>query len=118
MYQQNKADQETIRGMFPEAAHCQWLKESPSACDELPRDIAGVKAGCPCPNNPFYKYADLIQINTDNSIINEEARRWEALIDLGIVPDLEKLSAIQFAFAAVVRRYLKAVEKANSVRMF
>ena len=99
--------------MFPDSHHCQWLQESPSACDELPRDIGGAKKGCPCPNNPFVKHADLIEANVDNSIIVQEARRWEALIDLGIIPDLEKLSEIQFQFAAVVKRYLKAVESAG-----
>lgn len=45
--------QEEIRKATPELSHCKFLRESSTACAELPRQIEHVPAGTICPNNPF-----------------------------------------------------------------
>lgn len=110
MYGSGRADQETIRRLFPDVSHCKWLRDSPSACDALPFDVGNVKAGCPCPNNPYVKFQDLIDEQNEQAPILEESLEWQAVIDLGIVPSIKEITAIQFCFASAVRRFTKARE--------
>lgn len=120
MYQQSEHDQETIRQLFPDKTHCRWLKDCPSACDALPFDVEKVAQGNPCPNNPFEKYYDLLvdHAESDSRVIIEEANRWDSIIELGLVPDLDKITAIEFQFASVVKRYAKSLELSSRMGIF
>lgn len=48
--------QERIRRDNPDKSHCYLLKESPTACTELPRAFDEIPQGSVCPNNPYLRF--------------------------------------------------------------
>lgn len=71
----DRQEQDEIRKRDEDKHHCSILKESPYGCSALPRDVSGhlgeFKAGTPCPNNPYIRFAEKIaQQEARNSLVD------------------------------------------------
>lgn len=67
----DKPLQESIRARNPKGFHCFILKESPTGCVELPRDLGDYKAGQVCPNNPYFKHPDkILDLETQRRLVD------------------------------------------------
>ena len=111
MYGRDEEEQDRIRELNANKNHCKFLKDSCWACDELPYDIGESKAGDACPNNPFFKYKSALEEQEDSSEVIREAQVWESLIELNRMP--KEVTAIQFAFASVVKKFSEAKAMMN-----
>ncbi len=59
----NTHQQDQIRRDHPNHTHCYLLKESSSACTDLPRAFGEVAMGSVCPNNPYSRHqAELLRL--------------------------------------------------------
>lgn len=98
------------RAANPEVKHCQWLTDSPVACEELPNSIGAEFAGKVCPNNPYHKYREQHEQFAEMRDLLEDAFRIDDIADLGMFPDLSIALPEEFTAARIMRQHRRAEE--------
>ncbi len=109
----DRVSQEMVRKTTPDKHHCKFLKEDPSACICLPRDIGTAKEGSPCPNNPF-EDLECQQTIADAGALSpwvETAFDLLEAADNGLLPQLDQMSPEEFVTLNTTRAALKELQQ-------
>ena len=111
----NKEKQDRIREEA-ERRPCYILLQNPNACDCLPEDIGTVKAGQPCPNNPYDREAQLLSDLRGANAILEIAHYLDELCRLHRIDpdhtDPESWVAMRIMMQRAKAQQLQAMQSA------
>ena len=104
----DEQEQEFIRKANPDKSHCKFLRECPTACEVLHKDVGeDGKKGEMCPNNPLFRHKDLFERFEEEQDIVAEALRYEGLISLGMMPtSLDEINPIEYQIALCVKQFM------------